>query len=93
LCLLRSSLPIELPDIWPTYLSGLRVFEGFDWVRPKSQSVGQMPQLRARNGHLGTHLLGGLSSFKDWLRFGTNFLYFVREPGQVELCRGPWFDF
>jgi hypothetical protein len=39
-------------------------------------------------------LLGGLPNFEDWLRLGsTNFLYFVREPGHVELCRDPRFDF
>jgi hypothetical protein len=39
-------------------------------------------------------LLGTSASFEDWLRiWSTNFLYFVREPGQVELSRDPWFDF
>ena len=39
-------------------------------------------------------LLGTSAGFEDWLRIGgTNFLYFVREPGQVELSRDPRFDF
>lgn len=38
-------------------------------------------------------LLGTSASFEGWLRLWiTNFLYFVREPGQVELSRNPRFD-
>ena len=39
-------------------------------------------------------LLGRLAGFEDWLRFGSaNFLYFVREPGDVELGSDPRCDF